>query len=102
MMPRAQSHMHHRAHQRRSTRGPSHVHAGRGRVRAFGDGVVDSDCASVDFHARDGITSFARILDVFEGDEAESAAATRLPVVDDRHLLDVTVTTENVVQGFLA
>ncbi len=79
-----------------STRRPSHVHAGSRRVGAFGDGVVDPDVASVDLHARDGVPRLARVFDILERDEAEAATATRLAVVDDRNLLDVTVTTEHL------
>lgn len=80
-----------------STRRSSHVHAGSRSVGAFSDGVVDPDGASVDLHARDGVPRLARVFLILESDEAEAATATRLAVVDDRHLLDVTVTTEHIL-----
>ena len=63
---------------------------------AFSDGEVDPDGASVNLHARDGVSCLARVFLILERDEAEAATATRLAVVDDRHLLDVTVTTEHL------
>jgi len=70
-------------------------------VGAFCDGIIDANCSSVDLHSGDGITGFPRVLDVLESDKAKSATATSFAVVDNRHLLDMTIAPENILQRFL-
>ena len=65
-------------------------------MSSFRDGIIYSNGSSVDLHSGDGVSRFASVFLILESDESEASTATRLPVVNDRHLLDVSVPTEHL------
>ena len=68
--------------------GSAHVHAGSGRVRAFGDGVVDSDPTTVDLLVAHRVLGGLGVLLMLEVDEAEAARPSSLSVKNDGDLFE--------------